>query len=237
MYYKVVLDEQKLDSFIASLPELLEHEVWYVCLFGRHKYDPSFPNTRDSGQLVRITAGDKIELKSKIRRMEVPLGSYVRDNVVATNECLAAYIAVNPRSLIRANKAMLIELATRVADGNLNFSPMSLSTTCIHRAVDRKFYVDFDFDFGEKGEAGFDMQKLKEALPSPDMYRILRTRGGFHILVELAKVRELKTKWHPILASIEGCDVKGSNTLTPIPGCTQGGFTPYFMETPDAVGV
>jgi hypothetical protein len=226
--YKIILDEAELDSFIQSLPKLLPHEVWYFCLFGRHKYDSSFPNTRDSGQLIRSVARNREELKEKIKRMEVPVGSLSRDGAVATQQCLAAYIAVNPRSLIKANKGMLMETAKRFTEGQLDFNPISLSTTEIHRAVDRKFYVDFDYD-------GSDLEYVKDGiklmLPDPSHYRILKTRGGFHLLVDLSKVKEFVHDWYQILSGLPGCDVKGSNTLTPIPGCTQGGFVPYFVSS------
>lgn len=224
--YKIIIDEPKLDDFIAGLPDIRPYEVWYVCLFGRHKYDQSFPNTKDAGQLARVLARSHEELKEKLRRLEVPLGSYSRDGAVASQDCLAVYMALNPRSLIRANKALLIELAGRFAGGHTDFNPVSLSTTCVHRAIDRKFYVDFDFDDADPADH---LPRIREVLPDQEMYRVLRTRGGFHLLVLLEKIRGLKSQWHPALSKMPGCDVRGSDTLTPVPGCTQGGFVPYFM--------
>jgi hypothetical protein len=65
-HYKVILNEGLFDQFIDTLPDLLPHEVWYACLFGRPKYDASFPNTRDSGRLARIIARNREELKEKL---------------------------------------------------------------------------------------------------------------------------------------------------------------------------
>ena len=57
---------------------------------------------------------------------------------------------------------------------------------------------------------------------------LLKTRGGFHLLVNLDSVDTLCRKtWYQYLSSLEGVDAKGDN-LTPVPGCIQGGFTPYF---------
>lgn len=226
-HYQIITDEPKLDQFINFLPELNKQEAYYLCLFGRHKYCPTFPNTRDSGQLARIIARNKQELKEKIRRLETPLGSYSRDGIIAPQESLAAYIALNPRSLIKANKALLMELAKRFADNQTDFNPITLATTEIHRAVDRKFFVDFDFDDANPNEY---LPQIKEALPEPSMYKVLYTRGGFHLLVVLSEIKKLKNNWHQKISQLPKCDVKGSNTLTPIPGCTQGGFTPHFME-------
>lgn len=224
MKYNIILDNMEFKSFVDGLPDLLPHEVWYICLFGRHKYDPAFPNTKDSGQLARVVARNKDEFEEKVGRFEVPIGAYSRDGVMATQECLAVYVTVNPCSLIKANKALLVELAERFAKGNIDFNPISVSTTCIHRSIDRKIYLDFDFD-GVEPEAY--LQRISEILPSRDMFRVLHTRGGFHLQVKLEKIRGLKN-WYQELSGLPGCDVRGSNVLMPVPGCTQGGFTPYF---------
>lgn len=225
MNYSIITDESKLDEFISFLPDNTSQEVYYICLFGRHKYCKAFPNTRDSGQLARITAS-KEDIKTKIRRLECPVGSYERDGVVAPQEALALYISLNPRSLVKANRGLLVELAQRCADGNLDFNPISLATTAVHCAVDRKFFVDFDFDEVEPNEY---LPQIQMILPEPDSYKILKTRGGFHLLVKLDKIKGNK-KWYPAITALPKCDVRGSNTLTPVAGCTQGGFTPNFVE-------
>lgn len=224
MNYQIINDEAKLDEFLAMLPDTSESEVYYACLFARHKYAKEFPNTRDSGQLSRFAAR-KSDLKEKIKRLESPVGSYSRDGIVAPQHALALYIGLNPRSLHRANRNLLIELATRIADGNLDFNPISLATTELHRATDRKFFVDFDYDDADPAEY---LPKIQAVLPA-DAFNILLTRGGFHLIVHLEKARNIKTNWHQAFASLPKCDVKGANNLTPVPGCTQGGFTPYFL--------
>lgn len=224
MNYNIITDENKLDEFIAFLPETSDTEVYYLCLFGRHKYCPSFPNTKDSGQLARI-ASKKKDLKEKIRRLETPLGSYTRDGIIAPQEAIATYIGLNPRSLVKANKGLLRELADRFANGDTSFNPITLATTEVHRATDRKFFVDFDYDETEPEEH---LPVINNTLPK-DAYKILKTRGGFHLIVELAKVKTLKTNWYITLAQLPKCDVKGAANLTPVAGCTQGGFTPYFV--------
>jgi hypothetical protein len=239
MNYSIIADEAKLDEFIALLPEENEQEVYYICLFGRHKYCPEFPNTRDSGQLARITS-KKEDIKNKIRRMECPVGCYVRDNIPAPQAALALYISLNPRSLIKANKEMLIELAKRFASGDVDFNPITLATTCVHRSSGRKFFIDFDFDdvqpsYALYPGARFDgvpsyvsyKDAIEQALPAGS-YKILRTRGGFHLIVELEKAKVNK-KFYPSITALPKCDVRGTDTLTPVPGCVQGGFVPHFV--------
>lgn len=226
MNYQIIVDEKALDQFIEFLPDNLSTEVYYICLFGRHKYDPQFPNSKDSGQLSRVVAR-KSEIKEKLRRMEVPIGSYSRDGVVASQQSLAAYIGLNPRNLIKANKNLMVTLVNRIADGDMEFNPISAATTEIHRAVGRKFFVDFDYDNIEVTQY---LSEFERILPC-NTYSVLKTRGGFHLIVDLEKIKGVKTNWHKELSALPGCDVKGADNLTPVPGCTQGGFVPYFVES------
>ncbi len=222
--YKIITDEAKLDEFLTLLPDTTPEEVYYICAFGRHKYCADFPNTKDSGQLARVIAR-KSELKEKIHKLEVPLGTYIRNGVAAPQEAIAIYIGLNPRNLPKANRNLLVELAKRIAAGELNFNPISVATTEVHRATNRKIFVDFDYDDVDPKDY---IPKIKDILPG-EAFKVLRTRGGFHLIVLLEKVKHLKNNWYQGLAQLANCDIKGANTLTPIPGCTQGGFTPFFI--------
>jgi hypothetical protein len=226
MNYRIIANETKFLEFLDFLPDLLPHEVYYLSLFGRRKYDETLANKKDN-QLARVVARDKADLLEKIRRLESPVGSYTRDGETITQNALAVYLALNPRSLLKANKGILVEMATRFSQGRIDFNPLSVCTTEIHRAVDRKFFVDFDYDDVEPSQH---LPRIKEILTDPGMYRIVKTRGGFHLLVVLDKIRELKTRWHLDLSDLPNCDVRGSNSLCPVPGCVQGDFVPHFWE-------
>jgi hypothetical protein len=222
MHYKILIDEQKFDEFFNFLPELQKDEVYYLSLFGRHKYAQSMPNLRDN-QLVRFISS-KENMREKILRLQCSIGGYRRDGVDVPQEALALYIAANPRNKIKANKELLVELAKCFADGKSDFNPLSLANTAIHQATNRKVFVDFDYD---NIEPHTHLNKINEVLPK-DAYRILKTRGGFHLLVLIDKAP--KSQWFKALAALEGCDVKGSNTMIPVAGCTQGGFCPYIQD-------
>jgi hypothetical protein len=56
------------------------------------------------------------------------------------------------------------------------------------------------------------------------------TRGGLHAIVNLAKVdKRYEKSWYKNISAIEGVDIVG-DTLVPIPGTYQGGFTPYMTK-------
>lgn len=222
MNYKILQDEQKFAEFFNLLPSLEENEVYYVALFGRHKYCTTLPNMRDN-QLVRFTS-NKEDLKEKIIRLECPIGGYKRDGDDVPQEALALYISLNPRNLVKANKTLLMELAKCIVDGKMSMNPLSLARTAVHNATDRKCFVDFDYDFIEPGQH---LPAIKAILPE-NAFRILKTRGGFHLLVSLADVPK-KGDWFKKLAALDGCDVKGGNNVVPVAGCTQGDFVPYLI--------
>lgn len=221
--HTIILDHGELDRFIAMLPNTNDDEVYYLSLFGRHKYCPEYPNMRDESQLCRFVA-TKDRLKEKIMRLECPVGSYCHHGVTVPQEAMALYIGLNPRNLRKANKELLCELARRIADGDSNFNPVSMATTIVHRCAGTKHFVDFDFDDVNP----YDYEQRIAGILSKDTYSILKTRGGFHLLVRLC-YSQFNKNWYKQLSALPKCDVRGTGNLTPVPGCCQGNFSPFFI--------
>lgn len=224
MNYKIIADEQKFDEFIAWLPDLEPYEGYYCQLFARKKYLPA--GTIQSGQqsLSRFCC-KKERLKEKILQLEIPLGLYKNREVVLPQECLCLYICPNPRSHEIAAKNLLKSLADKITKQYEGYNIYQLSMTELHRAKSRTFVVDFDYDNIEY-ESIEDQVNL---VLNKDSFCVLKTRGGFHILVIPEKVDQNKrNKWHSKLVSF-GADVVG-DSLLPVPFCFQGGFVPYFLD-------
>lgn len=227
MNYTIIRDEKLLREFIDWLPELEEHEKYYICLFARNKYCKELSHIKsDKAQLKRVVS-DKTRMYDKIKQMEVEIGAYKqRDNSVP-QEALALYITVNPRHMFRATVNTMVKLANSIRDQNVMMNPHQEAMSEIQKAKSRTVYIDFDFDcdndtFPSKEEIGRHI--------NTDAITLLRTRGGFHLLVDPLKVNpKYKNKFYQGLSSFEAVDQTGDQMI-PIPGCTQGNYTPHFIE-------
>lgn len=224
MNYKIIQDEARLRAFIDWLPNLKKGEVYYVTLLARSKYCAPGVLKSDKAQLKRFTS-EKDLLFSKIRQLECAVGSYTSKGTAIPLEALALYINPNPRSLLDATKASLIKFAQLITQDYTGYNPHQEVMSEIQKACARKVYFDLDYDHVELdsvlAEAGQHVNL--------DCITVLKTRGGFHLLVELDKLDKKYTKsWYKGLTEIAGCDIKGDN-LIPIPGCIQGGFVPHFV--------
>ncbi len=226
MNYQIIKDEAALRAFIDWLPALAPNETYYVCLFARKKYaDPSAGIGADKQQLKRFTA-NKERLFEKIQQLECALGTYQYKGLQIPQNALALYINPNPRDLEKASKASLVRFAELITKPYNGYNPHQEVMTEIQKASGKKIYFDFDYDQVDYHKV---MAQVAQHL-NLDCITSLKTRGGFHLLVELAKIDQQYAKtWYQKLSTIPGCDVRGDN-LIPVPGCTQGDFVPYFLS-------
>lgn len=226
MNYSIIKDDQLLKDFINWLPELKDNEIYYICLFARNKYlEDRSKLTADKCQLKRFTS-KKDFLFDKIKQLECEIGSYKQKGVSIPQEALALYITPNPRDLIKATKNSLINFANLITDNHTNYNPHQYVLSEIQKSCSRKVYFDFDFD-------GVEIDEIKNKLVNvinDNCLTYVKTRGGFHLLVELDKVeKQYKTTWYQTFISLPGMDIRGDNLL-PVIGCTQGEFIPYFSK-------
>jgi hypothetical protein len=226
MNYKIIKDAPRLLEFIDWLPDTAAGEVYYVSLLARNKYCHEGEKIgADKAQLKRFTA-TKAQLFEKIRQLECAEGSYKQKGVSLPPHTLALYINPNPRSLEKAAKATLIRLAELITKPYSNYNPQQEAMSEIQKAAAKKVFFDFDFD-------GVELLPTLAAMRGAinfDALEIVQTRGGFHLLVRLAKVEAAYVKsWYNKISVLAGCDVRGDNML-PVVGCIQGDFCPHFVR-------
>lgn len=222
MTYNIITNPDQLKAFINWLPELKPHEKYYCCLFARKKYCEDGVQSSDKAQLKRFVT-DKERLFDKISQLEVKLGAYQLKNASAPQESLALYINPNPRDLKKAAYNGMIKLTELLRDDNRAFNPHSEMMTCIQQSRGQKIFLDFDVD-----NKDFDFSQLNGII-NTDCLEIVKTRGGFHILVRLKDLDPAYKKSFYKDISALGVDQTGDQLL-PVPGCVQGGFTPRFIK-------
>jgi hypothetical protein len=235
MNYKIILDEKVLKDFIDWLPDLNPGEAFCVCLFARSKYCKNVQHiSSDKQQLKRFTSSKEF-LFEKIQQLEVPLGTYYQKHISLPQEALAVYISPNPRSYEKAAKNSLKKFADLVTRPYSNYNPHQEVLSEIQTACSRKIFFDFDFDIpqdypGYDSKLMYDKINQIKSIVNEDSCNFLVTRGGFHLLIKLAKIEKKYEKtWYKEITSMGDLDIRGDN-LIPICGCYQGGFSPFFIK-------
>lgn len=221
MNYQIIQDEDQLRAFIDWLPALKDNEKYYCCLFARRKYCPEEISSGDKTQLKRFLA-TKDRLLNKIKQLEVKLGAYELKKQAAPQASLALYINPNPRDLKKATYDGIIRLTQLLKKNQKNFNPHAELLNCIQQSAGKKVYLDFDVDTKD-----FDFKQLESCI-NTDCLTIVETRGGYHILVEVAKIDAAYHKSYYNNIVKLGVDQTGDQLL-PVVGCVQGGFMPKFV--------
>jgi len=213
MNYKIIKDENKLREFINWLPELKDSEQFYLALFARSKYDNTGVLKSDKSQLARTTS-TKERLFDKIKKMEVPVGTYKINGVEEIPmDTLALYIHPTPRSMKNASIKTAKTILDNIAKDKYQ-NPKSIALNAIQVSKTKTFRVDFDFD------TGMDVRDLKriveESVGNDNCFDIIQTRGGFHVLVN--PIKTSNKRWHQNLSAYTTVDQSG-DLLLPVVGC------------------
>lgn len=223
MNYSIIKNAAEFTSFVDWLPELLENEKYYLSLFARRKYSPAVKT--DKANMKRF-ASDKERLPEKVRQLECAEGSYTARGVAVPNDALALYICVNPRCTLKASFQTIIALTHSLQNKHNNLNPHSEAMTQLHKSAARKKYVVFDID--RKDDLAKTISTTRSIVGEPAA-KFIETRGGVHVLIEVARVNSSHGNWYSELNRRIEPDQTG-DLLIPVPGCCQGGFVPRFVS-------
>ena len=225
MNYKIIQDEAAFKKFVDFLPILENNEKYYYSLFARKKYVPNSNIKADKGQL-KSGVSTKERLFNKIKKLEVELGSYDVGGIEVPQESLALYITPNPRSMKKASIKTLKDLADNIGK-DIYQNPQSVSLNAIQISKSRTVFVDFDFDVVNKSYDKYIIDIIYENTGNMDCFNIIKTRGGYHVLIDPSKTTN--KKWYQNVINNKNVDQKG-DLLLPVVGCAQGGFIPCFVK-------
>lgn len=223
MNYQIIQDESELDKFLSILPDTKPHQKYYLSLLSRKKHDTENLGIKcDKQQLKRFLAS-KRDIKSKIRQLECKIGCYTYDGITIPNNMLSLYIMPNPRDLDLATRKSLIKfaniLAERRPENQEFYNPYQEVMSQIQVSKSETVFMDFDFDTDKRPDLS--------GIINNNAVHMVKTRGGWHVLVEVEKVLpEFKKAFYQNLKKL-GADVSG-DCLLPCPGTIQGGFIPYI---------
>lgn len=237
MNYEIIRDKGELLRFINWLPEISDGEKFYVSLFSRKKYDTTGLLKSDKNQLKRFVSNKEM-LYDKIKQLEIELGSYKFEGKSIPNETLAIYITPNPRSTHKAAIDSMVEIAKKLKNNDIIYNPHSIALNSLQTSPSRKIYFDIDIDRKKeyKGVLVYHdiISFFKNKINDEALKTIIKTRGGYHVLIELDKVNEtFKKSWYKNITENKNdmFDITmNSDNLIPIPGCLQGGTLVKFYE-------
>jgi hypothetical protein len=232
MNYQIITDDNLLDEFISTfLKPCSPDETYYCCLFARSKYAKNedgtnkFPHIKtDKNQLKRFLATPNT-LKLKIKQLEVPFGAYItKDGEPIPQEALALYITPNRRSQKKAMFKLMKRLIDIQESNGQGFNINAEAISAVQKSKSKTDWIDFDIDSKD-----IDISSIENVLPL-GTYKILETRGGYHIMIDRDKVKKSNApkNWYILLGQMFEIDQSGDNMI-PMVGTYQGGFTPKFI--------
>src|SRR5690606_8781165 len=206
---------------------------YYYCLFARKKYNATEGLKSDKCQLKRgVTTKER--MIRDFKKLEVEVGSYEIDGININQDSLCLYMTPNPRDMHKAGLKTIKELVNFVAEERTIYNPHAIALNQI-LVSGVKYFFDIDIDVKEGKNLSIEGLEvwMKEKVNPQAIWNVVKTRGGYHILIELKKVSaEFKNSWYNNFSKgsndIFDVTMSGDNLL-PAPGCVQSNFSPRLV--------
>jgi len=241
--YEFLVDEEELRKFCDKvLPKLRPTESLCLYLAARRKYlkEEEKDNYVMSGTdmikriIIRDSSFDSV--KNGILQLSIPKGTYkTKGGQVIPDHAFVVYMTINPSCGKMATIEMIHKLTDMLANNDEYYKIDGIAKTVIHKNISRKLYLDFDIDVADVDERKEIIGKVCNELGNSE-YHVVMTRGGAHVLLLKSTLDpNIKNTFYKNIQEIgkvlrEDEEISNKSiTMTPIPGCSQGGKMPYIM--------
>lgn len=225
LYHNIIRRPFDCTKFISLLPELEEHECYYLSLQARKKYGAPRDKVLFSFQC------HKNNMYQKILRLCSPIGSYTIDDMQLGDEQIALYISVNPRDKVEAATKTAKNIIDELYSGTYNINAHAIALADIHRSCSYRQCVHFDIDTTTLTDEEMIDFCLRQA--GAGNFMIVKTRGGYHILVDSREAADFCPNWyHNLTCQFRDSVDQTGDLMLPFPGCNQGGFVPSIIYSP-----
>ena len=227
--YDLIQDYYELNKFVEKF--CLPEEFYYITLFSRKKYDTTGLLKCDKNCIKSIVCKGSRIVKS-IEQLRFQYGTILYDGEPIPEECLAVYITPNPRDMEKASKNLVKKLIDKLLDNRYHNADLE-AMVAIQTSNKKNRFMDFDLDFLEPENLPKYVEKVNDIIGN-DAYHIIRTRGGYHMLVEVEKATLANKSWYPLLTKLKVGDkmevMVVQDGYLPVPGTLQGKFVPYVVD-------
>lgn len=229
--YQIIAKENALVEFIETvLPDT--NGFFYLSLMARKKWCEGAGLKSDKSQLKRLTA-KKSMIVGKIKQLEIAVGNYKIDGLEVPQEALGLYITPNERNNKAATFDLIQSLLSKIQNNKFEFNLHQEALSCLQKSG-IKTYFDLDIDFEDRSKIDFSVCENLCSVLNENALTMIRTRGGFHVLVELNKIAApLKKSWYNAVQKVvpPGCTITmNGDNLIPVVGCFQGGYVPSLVK-------
>lgn len=225
----MIYDTDQFDRFVSSTVELKQHEAAYFAWAARVKY-LTLEQRAQVGKLpdmygrVLYRQGESLE---SLRRRLLARGDEMR----VPQDALVLYMRVNPVDLTKGALSFMADVNARMATAGpcaetvlayLNRADRHLKSH-VYKTRSRRVWADFDFDTAHQDLVARFLQVVDKHAAD---YRVVTTRGGWHVLVRTGPVlRDLEAlvpKLHAEAAQEGGEVIRTTSEMVPVPGTRQG---------------
>jgi len=250
---RVVVDPAMISDFVSHLPDLGDDELYFLSLSARNKYLTDSEREHFSmGQtemFSRQIAMDRDGIALALNRMKGDLESKrTRNGREIPNRALVVYMNIHAMSSLKAYSTFVEEMnrhQTETIHALLNGNTPNLTAFLrmqtrlmnhIQRATGSKKFVDLDIDAPQMTANDIRDVISGELQENSIKHLVIRSRGGYHIMVETADLKKAKgfqlhqfvQEQNKVAEAEDGEVCFNTNAMVPLPGTYQAGHLVTF---------